>query len=254
MWRGWCDDDRVGAGSPQACDAEFPDEAGEQPMISGLDAGIIPQRAFPLRRWFYANPLWYYHTEAAQHRLRTDAQFYELVDPDLRELCQACLAAGVFTTPSCQGHFYSRERFVRVWDELSREADAIRGEGLVVRDSETDCPQLFQQADYELPWYGFESFLAQAFPHQHHGYIGIAVPAERSSVGERLRSGAFEHPRARIEGDGDLSRALGLPVFSVQVDPESPEERDEAWAAVTEYIKGVLAGAAAGEVGAAVNQ
>src|SRR5262249_20831239 len=149
------------------------------PVLTGLDPGIIPQRTFPLRRWYYANPLWYYHTPATQHSLRTDAQFYELVDPDLRELCQALLAAGLFTPPSCQGHFCPRHRFERVWDELSREAETVRGSGLTVRDSETDCPYRFQAVDYQLPWRSFDAFLHQAYPHQNHGYIGIAIPKDR---------------------------------------------------------------------------
>jgi hypothetical protein len=252
MWRGWCDDDRaLGA----AClpgltvcqsegDREIVTEDLPAPILTGLDPGIIPQRAFPLRRWFYANPLWYYHTPATRHRLHTDAQFYELLDPDLRELCQALLGAGLYTTPSCQGHFYPRQRFERVWDELSREADSIRESGLVVHDSETDCPYQFQAPQYQLPWPDFAAFLEQAFPHQNHGYIGIAVPLDRTRLLNRLKADAYQSPPARIEPDGELSAALGQPIFSVHGDAEAPEERDAAWKAVTHYVRAVLAAAA----------
>ena len=245
MWRGWCDDDRALEGrlaaSPSDC-IDSPDRPN--PVLTGLDAGIIPQRTFPLRRWFYANRLWYYHSPATQHSLRSDAQFYDLVDPALRELCQALLAAGLATTPSCQGHFYPRERFARVWDELSREADTIRETGLTVRDSETDCPYQFQQRDYQIPWPSFDAFLNQAFPHQHHGFIGIAVPAQRLDIAHRLSSEAFRGHHSRIERDAELTQALGQAIFGVYVDPESPEERNQAWQEVTAYVKTVLAAAA----------
>ena len=252
MWRGWCDDDRAlgGACLPglTVCesdgDLEIASDERSAPILTGLDPGIIPQRAFPLRRWFYANPLWYYHTPATQHRLRTDAQFYELVDPALRELCQVLLAAGLCTTPSCQGHFYPRQRFERVWDELSREADSIRDSGLVVHDSETDCPYQFQSPQYQLPWPDFAAFLDQAFPHQNHGYIGIAVPTDRQRLVKQLQSDRYQSPPVRIEPDQDLSVALEQPIFSVYVDAKSPEERDAAWQDVTRYVKSILSAAA----------
>ena len=124
--------------------------------MTGLEAGIIPLRTFPLHKWYYAKSLWFYHAPASEHRLIADPTFFELVDPQLRELCRCLLSAGLHTTPSCQGHFHSRERFRRVWDELAYEADRIRSNGLVVRDSETEAAFAFSAPDYRLAWPDFE--------------------------------------------------------------------------------------------------
>ena len=69
-------------------------------VVMDLDSNIIAQRLFPLRKWYYANPLWYYHAPAFEHPLRTDQKFFKLVDPALRELCHVLLEAGLCTTPS----------------------------------------------------------------------------------------------------------------------------------------------------------
>ena len=45
----------------------------------------------------------------------------------------ASIDAGLQTTPSCQGHFYPRDRFEKIWDELKREEPLITDGGLVVK-------------------------------------------------------------------------------------------------------------------------
>src|SRR5512146_1091716 len=102
-------------------------------IVTGLRADIVPHREFAIRKWFYSSPLWYYHRAGTTDEIRADRRFYRLVDPDLRELCRILLDAGLRTTPSCQGHFYPRERFERIWDELQREQPLITGEGLEVK-------------------------------------------------------------------------------------------------------------------------
>src|ERR1051326_6919725 len=88
---------------------------GRLPAIAALDAGLVALRQFPLRKWYYASPLWYYHRPAAEHVLKRDPRFFELVDPLLRELCRIVFDAGCCTTPSCEGHFYARARFEKIW-------------------------------------------------------------------------------------------------------------------------------------------
>src|SRR5438067_8000604 len=72
--------------------------------IRGLQAGLVPHREWAVRRWFYANPIWYYHRRSAAHEIRPTGKFYKLVDPELREVCRLLNDAGLQTTPSCQGH------------------------------------------------------------------------------------------------------------------------------------------------------
>src|SRR5438105_3376368 len=112
-------------------------------VITGLRADLVPHRQWALSRWFYANPIWYYHRRSAAHELRAEGKFYQLVDPMLREVVRLLNDAGLRTTPSCQGHSYPKERFEQVWSELKREEPAIRDGGLVVKDCENEQEYLF---------------------------------------------------------------------------------------------------------------
>jgi len=220
--------------------ATQPSAATDPPPIAGLEAGIIPQRAFPLRKWYYANQLWYYHQPSLVHQLRRDPKFYELVDPELRELCHLLLQAGLCTTPSCQGHLYPRERFAAIWEQLRKEQEAIVADGLPVKDCETDALYLFRDPDYRLPWADFDAFYAEADAHQIQGYIGIAVPRTHAQLIARLTSDAYVTPVSRIDPDPELTRLLGESIFNVHVTAPTPEVRSAAWAAVTAYIAHVL--------------
>ncbi|HWL92510.1 MAG TPA: hypothetical protein VNT79_03165 [Phycisphaerae bacterium] len=247
MPRGWCNEELIEparSGSKALMRGELLGGQALQPApppsVQGLRPDIIPQRLFPLKKWYYANPLWYYHAPAVEHRLQTDAKFYELVDPALKDLCKLLLDAKLCTTPSCQGHFYHQSRFERIWDELQSEAHEIRDAGLLVTDSETDETRLFHQPDYALAWHNFEEFYQQAAAHQGHGFIGIAIPANRDNLIRRLSNGGLDAPALRLERDAQLEGAIGEPMFSVTVAPASAEERDAAWAAVTEYFRDLL--------------
>src|SRR5688572_10757104 len=132
------------------------------PLIRGLEAGFVPHRQWPLRKWYYANPLWFYHEAIAADEMIPSPKFYELVDPELRDLCRGLHAAGLHTTPSCQGHFYEKERFERIWAELEIERTKINGGGLEVKDSETQEAFVFQDSGFALPWNSFEAFYAEA--------------------------------------------------------------------------------------------
>lgn len=107
--------------------------SGEAPApLDNLSPAIIPLREFPLRKWYYVNPLWYYHAPALEHRLRRNERFFELVDPAQRELCRLALEAGLCTTPSCQGHFYPQDRFEQIWAQLVEHEAQIRNVGLLL--------------------------------------------------------------------------------------------------------------------------
>ncbi len=208
--------------------------------ITGLRADIVPHREFAIRRWFYAHPLWYYHRLADEHHLNTDPKFYQLVDPELRALCHLLLDAGLQTTPSCQGHFYPRDRFEHIWEELLREKRRIREGGLEVRDSESDRRYLFLDEAYQLPWQTFDDFFAEANPHQNKGYIGVRIPHERVEILGRLRSEPYAGVCGRIEPDAELSAMFDGDVFNIHVDPPSLLERDGEWQAITDYMRSIL--------------
>src|SRR5437667_5783792 len=150
-----------------------------RPTIDGLRADIVPHHQWAISKWYYANPLWYYHRRRTDEEIVTDRKFYQLVDPELRQICHLLNEAGLHTTPSCQGHFYEKQRFEHVWETLTREQSLIRADGLIVKDSETDHEFLFRRPNYSFPWKHFDDFYKQAAAHQGIGYLGVLVPPDK---------------------------------------------------------------------------
>lgn len=215
--------------------------------ISGLRADLVPHREWAVSRWFYANPIWYYHRRSAVHEIRPNGRFYQLVDPELRDVCRLLNDAGARTTPSCQGHSYPRMRFQRIWEELLREEPLIREAGLAVKDSESDESYLFRESDYQVPWPSFEHFYREAASHQNVGYLGILVPDDYAELARRLREGEYTTAAARLRDDEEIGALLGGTLFEVRVETTDPTARAAEWRAFTNYISRVLAPARATE-------
>jgi len=209
-------------------------------IITSLRADIVPHREFALRKWFYANPLWYYHRRELAGEITLDGSFYKLVDPQLRELCRSLHEAGIRTTPSCQGHFYSRDHFQKTWDELEEEEAQIQSHGLIVRDSETQQLYLFRARTFQLPWLDFGCFYEQASVHQNKGYLGVIVPRHLHRLCCALHNEGYRTRRSQISFDGELSCVLGGSLFNVFVAAADPQERDDEWRAIFEYFADAL--------------
>lgn len=220
-------------------------------LITELRADLVPHRHWALSRWFYANPIWYYHRRSASHEIRRDGKFYQLVDPDLREVCRLLNDIGIRTTPSCQGHSYPRERFERIWEELRREEPLIRGPGLIVKDCENDQLFLFQEANYQVPWSNFEDFYREAASHQNLGYLGMIVPAGCHAVARQLRADNYRTNATRLGADDELGQIFGGAVFELRVDATDPTTRQAEWRAFTNYLRDMLV--PAGTCGASNN-
>jgi len=208
----------------------------ELEQINGLRADLVPHRQWAVSKWFYANYLWYYHRLGTDEEVRTGRNFYKLVDEQLRELCHLLHEAGVHTTPSCQGHFYKKEHFEKVWEELTREAALIRNLGLKVTDSETQKDFLFLDWQYGLPWETFETFHDQAGAQQGVGYLGMIVPSEREDLRDRMEAATFCDSTAEITHDRILSRLLHGEVYNIFVRAAGPGERDRKWKMITNLL------------------
>lgn len=204
--------------------------------IRGLEAGFVAHRQWPLRKWYYANPLWFYHEPFAADEMIPSPKFYELMDPELRDLCRGLHAAGLHTTPSCQGHFYEKERFERIWAELERERAKIIAGGLEVKDSETQEAFLFQDEAFSLPWDSFDSFYAEASAQQGIGYLGVLVPFEREDLHAALLRLARRDESSQIEFDDAIGRRLGSHLLAIHVAPPTPLDRGELWRGITERV------------------
>jgi len=212
------------------------------PRISNLRSDLLPHQRWAISKWYYANALWYYHRDGTGEEIVPNRKFYQLVDPDLREICRELLDAGLQTTPSCQGHFYPRERFEKIWDELKREEPPITHGGLIVKDSETDREFLFRDLRYRVPWPNFADFHTAATEHQGTGYLGIIVPHDQAAQIERFRHARRRTGKMTLFDENPGGRYLGGVLFDILVEPRDPENRTEIWEEIRRAIRDVLAG------------
>jgi hypothetical protein len=212
----------------------------ESRPISGLRADLVPHHEWAVSRWFYSNPIWYYHRRSFAHEIRLGGRFYELVDAELREVCRMLNDAGAHTTPSCQGHSYPRERFERIWEELRREELLIRRDGLVVKDCESDESYLFRQSDHQIPWSSFADFYREAAAHQNVGYLGFLVPQDHGDLARQFSDDGYATPATRLRPNEQIGALLGGTLFEARVETTNPKTRAAEWRAFTSYIGEVL--------------
>jgi len=204
-------------------------------QFSDLRADLVPHRQWATSRWFYANPIWYYHRPAAEHEICLNRRFLQLVDPMLRDVCQFLNESGIQTTPSCEGHSYPKERFERIWAELTKEEPSIRAAGLVVKDCENDEPFLFRNAAYRMPWPSFEDFYQAAAAHQNLGYLGIVLDDRRRDLATRLCDQVQSLENVRVEND--WNQKLQALVVGIHVNAIDPDVRAGIWRQFTCQVK-----------------
>jgi hypothetical protein len=217
------------------------------PVISTLRADLVPQREMAIRKWYSASSCWYYHRRALPGEHESSRRFYQLVDPQLRNICRLLHRNGIHTTPSCQGHFHDREHYQKIWESLEREEQLIRAQGVVVRDSGGGREFVFRACTYELPWPNFEQYYSLVAVEQTQGFLGILLPRNRHAVVCELHNRPFRAKRAWIRFDGELSCLLGASVFGATVQPHDPNDRDRLWEAVGDYLHEILHTADASE-------
>lgn len=208
-------------------------------MIDGLTPAIVPHRLWWRRRWFQAiRGTRYYHAPGPRQPAFTGRGFYERMDPQLRPLCRMLHMRGLHTTPSCQGHFHGRSYFEARWEELQREAAAIRGVGLGVIDAETGARYWFRDTRYRLPWRSFEIFQARSLCHQRTGYLGVLIPAGQHTLLSRLRAAARQDTALHLANE-DLPHG-GERLLHIQVQPRDPDDGIRQWRRVTALFERVL--------------
>jgi len=148
-------------------------------MLSRISPALIPHQQFHLGAWLLPvnDPHWYYFLPKENPNQITNPAFIESVDPPLKNLVEYLHQNGIRTTPSCSGHFRSKETYRSLYDLLLKDKEQIRTEGLLLKDIETNKEILFLDKDYYLPWTRTD-FLNEVMDYQHHGVIGMHIENE----------------------------------------------------------------------------
>lgn len=208
--------------------------------VTGLSASMPDTACFAFSRWFRGPHDWYYH-----HRVRTCTARVagpgELaqVDTLLRPLCLRLWAAGVATTPSCEGHFHPIARFRTMYDALVAEAEAIRHGGLIVHYA--GQPHRFGDPDYRLPWSSAEAFCREAHARQSAGYLGLLVPPHCAAALLSRRQPDRLPPGVRIAARPVTGRTM---LIDVNVHTPNPATQRTAWCLLTHHLLTTLPTAA----------
>ncbi len=213
--------------------------------IAGLRAEPVPHIDWVFRAWYQGSERYYHGPRREEPRPLANRIFFDRVDSDLRPLCRLLIDNGLRTTPSCQGHFHPRQRFAEIWDDLLHEQDAIRHEGLVVRDAETDAPYLFRDDRFRLPWDGFSSFLSAAYSDEGTGYLGILLDDDRHDVSGSLSRAQQSGQHTTMHIDPAGRRVGSSQLYHIQVSTDDPDSQSRAWRDVTQRIEEILAEAQA---------
>jgi hypothetical protein len=160
-----------------------------------MEAAYVPPEQFSLKRWWrparggYA---WFYHTPAP-FRGSAFLRDYSTVDEDLRPIVKLLHSMGVPTLPSCQGHWPDKGWSKHCFEDLSRDAMAIRMGGMRMIDVETGVSVNFADPFYSLPWFSWQDLHEELQVNQGRGYLAfLLAPQSRiiQNIDDLLRCGS----------------------------------------------------------------
>jgi hypothetical protein len=158
----------------------------------------------------------------------SNPDFLESVDEPLRELVEFCQELGIRTTPSCAGHYKSKQDFEKIYESLEKDQDDIKNRGLSFTDIETGRTYSFRDENYSVPW-DKETFVNRMSEYQKNGIIGIK-PGRKQKLREEILS-------LQIPGVDILDRD-GVILFFVK--GEGNPDHASVWKKITSEVKRIF--------------
>jgi hypothetical protein len=153
-----------------------------------------------------------------------DHKFINSVDKPLRKLVRFLHRSGIKTTPSCSGHHIRERSLEKIYDALLEDLEAIRNEGLKLKDVETGRHYFYNDPNCALPW-SRQQFLEEVGEYQQKGVIG-------------LRMGRHKKLKQRIlnlEIEGTIIKEKDSIVF-VFTDEDNKGDNRKLWRRITKAI------------------
>jgi len=191
-----------------------------------LHADFLPPDMSQLVRWWVpvrTGKNWFYYSTSDNLLPGVTDTPLIYVDPYLRPIVSALNEAGLPTFASCQGHFWTWNEFVVLYDQLLSDQELIKTEGLLVRDLLTDEVVLHRDPKYQVPprdkmWAELKAF--EGFGHFAFGVSSLA--------------GVLPLIRALSSAEAKLafSSRTDMTVVNVYV-PSTPATQDAIWSALT---------------------
>lgn len=195
-----------------------------------ISSALIPQSQFHMGAWLIQveQPSWYYFMKKKNTNLISNDHFMESVDAPLKDLVHFLHTQQVPTTPSCSGHFRSREEYKKVFASLVKDKETIHHEGLDLKDIETGKIYHYQDKNYRLPWQE-EEFLDRIMSYQHKGVVGMRLGHKRSIKKQIL---SLEFSGVKFEEKENIVLIL--------LEKNSEASNIRTWAEITEAIQSIF--------------
>lgn len=123
--------------------------------------------------WFKSNISdWYYFKE--QERPYNIPKYfnYTLLDRNLLSLVVLLHKKNIPTTPSCSGHILTEDYFIELYQKIKIEEQLIRGNGLLLKNVETQDTLLYKDKNYKFI-YPQHSFIKLTSSYSKQGVLGV---------------------------------------------------------------------------------
>jgi hypothetical protein len=174
-------------------------------MKSDFEVEYVPPDQFGEKEWY--EPMrngirWFYHRPRTRP-LPVDPEALDgTLDAGIVPVVAAARAQGLATLPSCAGHSVDVVHTLLLHEQLTRDAEEVRGIGLPLLNVETGEKVLWQDPAYYLSWDEPEELEADLRVRERVGAIGIRGPQSHlAHVARRLLTVPFVH---LSEKGGDL--------------------------------------------------
>ena len=135
---------------------------------------LIPHEKFHKGIWLSTpkTPWYYFLHKDRDYTLPQNPKFYSTLDDSIKPIVHLLHKNNIPTTPSCSGHFYSKEHYIPTYNSLLNNQKLINNDGVILKDDETNKNYFYQNKNYKLPWTKDE-FLDKITRYQLKGVLGF---------------------------------------------------------------------------------
>ena len=137
---------------------------------------LIPHEVFQKYDWYISEHSgWYFHKYSDNENIIASGnKFIESVDDLLKPVVTVLHDKQIRTTPSCSGHFYNRDEYVKVFFQLEMIEQLIKTTGVEFINIETGETLFTYNPEYErLQYVDQETFVDNVVEYAKVGILGL---------------------------------------------------------------------------------
>lgn len=190
-------------------------------MSPAFSAAYIAPAAFEQRAWFAPERQgvrWFYHRPRGNRPPPRPAVLDATLDAPLVDLVRWARAHGITTGPSCAGHSLSPRTAALIFEGLRHDERLVRGDGLVLRDTETGERWRWRHPSYRSPFATARAVQTALLPHVRDGLLPLHGPTQ-----------SLMRVAKAARGIPYLHTTLDKESLAVHVRAPTQTQQDHAW-------------------------